>query len=130
MPTGGVLICWEPGVVCQGEPDDPCRLDYAPRGSTSPGSYSTRPSMPPDTVRTCPLTCPDRLLDARYTIAIATSWTRPTFRIGTVCKTRCSRSGSDESPDSGVSVQPGATTLTRPRGASRQISFFSDRANP
>ena len=32
--------------------------------------------------------------------------------------------------DSGVSVQPGATTFTLPRGVTRQISFFSDFASP
>ena len=30
----------------------------------------------------------------------------------------------------GVSVQPGATAFTRPRGAIRTISFFSERSSP
>lgn len=79
---------------------------------------------------TWPVTCPAATGEATQTIADATSSSRATFRKDIVAVARVNASSSSARPDIGSVVQPGATTLTRPFGASLAISFLSVAAKP
>ncbi|MGC5653010.1 UNVERIFIED_CONTAM: hypothetical protein QYM44_02945 [Kocuria sp. CPCC 205315] len=84
--------------------------------------------MPPATFTISPEHIPEATGEASHTIAAATSSGVASLFSGLVAVARSAAAGSGAAPP--VSVQPGATTLTRPSGAMRTISFFSVRANP
>src|SRR6266540_4054085 len=90
-----------------------------------PSGCSSRPSMPPATVTTWPVTCPEISSDARATTWRATSSGRATLRSAIVRVTLRTSPGSSRLVRViGDSVQPGQTAFTRPCGATRTISFF------
>ena len=73
----------------------------------------TRPSMPPATVTTWPVTWPESSSEARTTTCRATSSGWATLRSAIVRETRRTASGSTWPRVIGDSVQPGATAFTR-----------------
>ena len=86
--------------------------------------------MPPATATTCPVTCPAARGEQSHVTAEATSSAVATLRSGIVAVT-CASVASVSSPAViGETVQPGATTFTRARGALATISFFNDSASP
>ena len=99
-------------------PSGSCELDagVALRQSSS---WTTRPSIPPATVTTWPLTWPERTSEASTTTWAATSSGCATFRSAIVREIRRTASASTSPRVIGDSVQPGATALTRARGATR-----------
>jgi hypothetical protein len=84
----------------------------------------------PATVTTWPVTWPAAVGEASQTIARAMSSASATLRSAMVAVTRSTTAGSRSSAVIGVTVHPGATTLTRAFGASRTTSFFSDSIRP
>src|SRR5919201_2227950 len=103
----------------------------AARGqAASSYSWTMRPSMPPATTTTWPVTWPESSSEARTTTWRATSSGRATLRSAIVLDTAWTRSSSTSPRVIGDSVHPGATAFTRPRGAMRTISFFKLRSNP
>ena len=91
----------------------------------------TRPSMPPATVTTWPVTWPDRTGEARTTTWAATSWGCATFRRAIVRETRRTCSSDTWPRVIGDSVQPGATAFTRASGLfARPRSSGSAAARP
>ena len=66
-------------------PPQQCLINphYNPRSS---GRFNNRPSIPPATVITCPVTCPERVGDETMTTWLATSSGVATFFIGVLQK--------------------------------------------
>src|SRR5262249_41264930 len=93
-------------------------------------SWTVRPSMPPPTTTSCPVTWPERVSEASTTTCAATSSGCATLRSAIVRVTARTCSGSTCPRVIGVSVQPGATALTRPRGAILPISFLTPSSTP
>ena len=86
--------------------------------------------MPPATVTSSPVTWPDSSSEASTTTARATSSGAATLRSAIVRVTRSTTASSSEPRVIGEYVQPGATALTRARGAIRTISFFRLSSRP
>jgi hypothetical protein len=89
-----------------------------------------RPSIPPATVTSSPVTWPDSSSEARTTTARATSSATATLRSAIVRLRRSMNSWSSSPRVMGEYVQPGATAFTRPRGAIRTISFLRLSSSP
>src|SRR5438128_9132796 len=102
----------------------------ADEDSAATSSCTTRPSMPPATVTTWPVTWPDRTGDARTTTWAATSSGCATLRRAIVRETRRTCSAETWPRVIGDSVQPGATAFTRARGFLRTASFFRLSSRP
>jgi hypothetical protein len=93
-------------------------------------SWMVRPSIPPATVTSSPVTWPESSSEASTTTARATSSATATLRNAIVRLRRATSSSSSSPRVIGEYVQPGATALTRPRGAIRTISFLRLRSSP
>ncbi len=74
--------------------------------------------------------CPESSSDASTTTARAMSSAAATLRNAMVRVTRSTTSWSSDPRVISECVQPGATALTRPRGAMRTISFFRLSSSP
>ena len=86
--------------------------------------------MPPATVTTWPLMCPEASGEHRNAIVRAMSSAEATFRRAIVAVTAATVSSVRSRAVIGDTVQPGATTLTRASGASRTTSFLRESASP
>ena len=106
-------------------------VDWVP-DMTSSFFHTTRPSMPPSTLRHSPEMCPAARWLARNTIARATSSGFAILRSGTVAWASVhNSSGSSSRPSMrGVSTQPGATAFILALLFKRTISFFTPRTRP
>src|SRR3954470_20708292 len=93
-------------------------------------SCTTRPSMPPATVTTWPVTWPEMTGDASATTCAATSSGCVTLRSAMVRAMRATCSSETWPRVIGDSVQPGATAFTRTPGERRTTSFLRLRSRP
>ena len=92
-------------------------LEPVPAVLARPSSWTTRPSIPPATVTSSPLTWPERTSDERTTTWAAMSSGWATLRSAIVREMRRTAASSTRPRVIGDSVQPGATALTRASGA-------------
>src|SRR5262249_31426087 len=87
------------------------------------GSWMVRPSIPPATVTSSPVTWPESSSDARTTTARATSSAWATFRSAIVRLRRATNSSSSSPRVIAQYVQPAAPPFTRPPPPTPPLSF-------